>query len=554
MYDGAGTLDRVDVSEFVLDKKRKRKLEKAFLAALSYEGMLDRETMVAEAHQATFQWVFDKQENQPWVDFPSWLRSPEQLYWITGKAGSGKSTLMKFLTQPIRGVSSPGGERHEADHLRCAKNLRHWAGDKPLIIASFYFWAAGSKIQTTRAALFRTLLYQILSKRPDALPAASPNRWEVLCLFNNDQRAFGEPELQEMLLRTLSYVSRDTAISLFVDGVDEFDGDHDKLTQFFKHVIDKTPIKMCLASRPWQVFEDAFQNKPSLRLEDLTYQDIKNFVTTMFQEDSGFSQLQSREADFASKLIEEVVHKSSGVFLWVRLAVSSLLDGMRFGDRVVDFRRRLESLPPDLEDLYDRILHDLDPFYFKHAAQYFQILSSSSDPPPALLLWFIDEKDVDFALRLPVVEMSNEDAQIRLETMRRRVNSRCKGLIEVAHPGNTPKIAPSFRTPVQYMHATVKDYIEGSKVQERLLRELGTTFDPHLSLCSGSLAMFKTASGNCVDLYACMRYASCVDPRNVQRMVAILDNLAIESHKCWLLPGNCDEPTPGSYPVRVQLR
>lgn len=53
MYDGVGSLDRADVPEFVLHKHKKQKLEKAFLSALSYEGMLDRETMVAEAHQAT---------------------------------------------------------------------------------------------------------------------------------------------------------------------------------------------------------------------------------------------------------------------------------------------------------------------------------------------------------------------------------------------------------------------------------------------------------------------------------------------------------------------
>lgn len=300
MYDGVGFLDRVDVSGFVLDEHRKRRLEKSFLSALSYEGMLDRATMVAEPHQTTLRWVFDKEENQPWVDFPFWLRSSEQLYWITGKAGSGKSTLMKFLTQPIGDASKSGEGRDEGNYLRCGEHLRHWAGERPLIIATFYFWAAGSKIQTTRAALFRTLLYQILSNRPDALPIASPNRWEVLCLFNSDQRAFGEDELREMLLRTLSYVSRDTAIGLFVDGVDEFDGDHDELTRFFKHVIDITSIKMCMASRPWPVFEDAFQNKPCLRMEDLTYQDIKNFVTAKFQEDSGFSQLQRREADFAA--------------------------------------------------------------------------------------------------------------------------------------------------------------------------------------------------------------------------------------------------------------
>lgn len=131
-----------------------------------------------------------------------------------------------------------------------------------------------------------------------------------------------------MLQRTLSELTSTAAVCLFIDGLDEFVGKHDDLLLFLKHLVDKTPVKMCVASRPWEVFEDAFQNKPSLRLEDLTYPDIKSFVTSRFQSDDNFLQLERREAEFAGQLVEEVVRKASGVFLWVRLVVSSLLDGM----------------------------------------------------------------------------------------------------------------------------------------------------------------------------------------------------------------------------------
>lgn len=54
----SSTIDDVRVSDFVVEPARRRKLEAVFLSALEYDGMLDRECTVAEAHQATFQWIF----------------------------------------------------------------------------------------------------------------------------------------------------------------------------------------------------------------------------------------------------------------------------------------------------------------------------------------------------------------------------------------------------------------------------------------------------------------------------------------------------------------
>jgi hypothetical protein len=94
-----------------------------------------------------------------------------------------------------------------------------------------------------------------------------------------------------------------------------------------------------------------------------------------------------------------VVSKASGVFLWVRLVVVSLLAGMRHGDRFSDLQRRLDLLPDRLEDLYMKILQSLDPFYLEHAAQLFGLVQECIDPPPLLLLPFVDAEGSEFALK-----------------------------------------------------------------------------------------------------------------------------------------------------------
>jgi hypothetical protein len=158
-----------------------------------------------------------------------------------------------------------------------------------------------------------------------------------------------------------------------------------------------------VSSRPWVEFEDAFGRKPSLRVQDLTYGDIKHFVESQFDENEGFRRLESREPEYARSLTDQIVEKPAGVFLWVQIVVQSLLAGLTNDDSLRDLESRLQLLPPDLEQLYDKILNDLDPLYFEHACQYFQLmlLHDTQRATPALLLSFADEEDDDFANRLP---------------------------------------------------------------------------------------------------------------------------------------------------------
>ena len=236
----------------------------------------------------------------------------------------------------------------------------------------------------------------------DAIAHASPLRWVALCLFNEDSRPLSEAKLQTILGKAIAFVSSTMALCLFIDGLDEFDGQLDGLIKLVKETIQTSSVKVCVASRPWLVFEDALKDKPSLLLEDLTYDDIKLYVTSRFESDPNFSFLQETEAEFARDLVEKMVKKASGVFLWVNLVVSSLLNGMKSGDRVCDLQMRLDQLPSDLETLYDNILDNLDPFYLNHAAQYFYLMLACTTPPEALLLSFADEEDLEFALKLPI--------------------------------------------------------------------------------------------------------------------------------------------------------
>jgi DNA replication protein DnaC len=89
------------VSKFELSKQKQSILHDKFLTKLQYDGMYHREDTITVAHQKTFHWIFERSQNQTlsWEDFCQFLESKkQQRYWITGKPGAGKSTLMKFIT------------------------------------------------------------------------------------------------------------------------------------------------------------------------------------------------------------------------------------------------------------------------------------------------------------------------------------------------------------------------------------------------------------------------------------------------------------------------
>ena len=69
--------------------------------------------------------------------------------------------------------------------------------------------------------------------------------------------------------------------AIFTDGLDEYQGGHNNranLIEFVKTLSQNLNFKICVSSRPWVAFKDAFEQGPSLQLHLLTRRDIKDYV------------------------------------------------------------------------------------------------------------------------------------------------------------------------------------------------------------------------------------------------------------------------------------
>jgi hypothetical protein len=558
MYEIRADEDQLRPPSIHLSQTDRERAQSVFIASLQYDGMIDRESRIATAHESTFRWVFQDNQSQDhqsqmikWSSFRKWLESDDQLYWITGKAGSGKSTLMKFLCSPTAEMLRRDDTQENSKYCmtqersRCRSYLEKWAGPLGLVVASFYFWNSGMELQMTHVGLLRTLLYQVVAQRPDILPVIAPKQWESLCLFDHRFEHWPAQDLHDILFRAVKTLSNGSKICFFIDGLDEFDGSHEDLISMVKDLIgDYGHVKACVASRPWNVFQTAFGQKANLRLEDLTFDDIKNFVQSKFNADTEFEKLRRRYPSFADELMNNIVMKASGVFLWVDLVVTSLLVGMRLGDRIEDFQRRLDELPPDLEMLYEKILHSLDPFYLKHAAQYFILVESAKAPLTILQFSFADEESPESAIKMRLGSMTQSEISLRVEAVNRRLNSRCKGFLETDRGlqsiQDNDMRRPSHLT-VQYLHRTVRDFIKSPKAQRFVQSSTNPDFDPSIQLCVAYLMDMKTWDGKqdylhildqedgesplTANIIHCLRRAAGVTKANEGAIIELLEEL-----------------------------
>jgi hypothetical protein len=97
-------------------------------------------------------------------------------------------------------------------------------------------------------------------------------------------------------------------------------------------------------------------------------------ILTPTTQNKAFQRLAARDPESSHALVEEIVGKAQGVFIWVALVVQSLLRGIRNRDELSDLWDRLRLFPKELEPLYARLLEMIEPVYLPWAVKAFQLL------------------------------------------------------------------------------------------------------------------------------------------------------------------------------------
>ncbi|KAI0974215.1 prion-inhibition and propagation-domain-containing protein [Xylaria arbuscula] len=473
------------------------------LDKLWFRSLNDRRYAVTTAHHETLHWALERtkgsqaqDEEVEWDDLRYWLESENGIYWISGKAGSGKSTLMKYLH----------------DHETTSTLLSKWAGSIPLSIGSFFLWNLGTSEQKSLSGLLRAILHQVLSAERHLVSELLPTMWQDV--QRRDRASLNDPteaEVHFAIEKLCSHNVLSRSFCFFIDGLDEFNGDHYRGASLVQKLAENPRVKIMVSSRPIPSCVLTFSKFPKLQLQDLTRGDIAAYIQSTIGSHPYMEQLAVSNAAGTEYVVDQLTDKASGVFLWVILACRSVVEGFAACDNIQELRRRIDELPKELEDLFKHMLRRVEPRYHSQMAKMLRICHQKQDISTVgiefaqsihILPWAMLD---DFGLNLKESRLLEVPLPRERSAMCRvaegRLRSRCGGLLE---------IKPCFRklcqcgsrqinkhdtvvdSTVDFIHRTMSEFLDNPETWKlACLRIEDAAFDANAALSVISLHMAR---------------------------------------------------------------
>lgn len=360
---------------------------------------------------------------------------------------------------------------------------------RKLIFANFFFWRPGTVLQKSLAGLFRSLLYDILKACPELTPKVFPELWDRVKLLPwqvQTELTLSKTEIQTAFAQLIKnrQLYQDLCFCFFIDGLDEYVGTHEEdhlhMTQLLRDWTNAAPegVKICVSSREDNVFLNAFSDQQRIRLQDLTRADMERYIRDNLANIDDEKTMKS--------LVQNITDKAKGIFLWVALAVKSIRQRLQDGYRVSEIEKELDSLPQDLEKLFEHLLESIDKSAQKKKVYQTFAMMPKLEPyylGLSLLQYsFLDdyEKDPEFAMKQSLANYGMDHAaQIeRLDLARRKLNGDCKGLLEA------PKDVIAFT------HRSIPEFLYREDVQAEMKSHL-KCFCPETALSQLLLAEIR---------------------------------------------------------------
>ncbi|KAJ4264345.1 hypothetical protein NW762_005541 [Fusarium torreyae] len=413
-----------------------RQRRPALLKSLEFQQMDDRKIAIGEAHSKTCRWFLEHAAYKDWIDHET-RSDTSGFLWMRGKAGAGKSTIMKFL------------------YLRARDNK-----DPCTAIASFFFNARGDYLERSILGMYRSLLMQLLHSFPELQLVL-----DDMDIVPLSQTGCSRLNALKELLRKAIQALGERSFICFIDALDECDEQEIRdMVQFFEELMEgkvdhDRAGETTIAKRPR--FWVCFSSRP------YPYIDVRRGILLTLEDESGHKQdlaqyIKSRlRIDAQNQLILEeikaqILHKSAGIFMWVVLVVQIL--NKESCDGSLAIKKKLREIPSKLSDLFK------------------SILTRDQDNPDHLLLcvlWILCAKrpltpeEFRHALWAGLVEQGLVDPDLpNLDThaSNKLVTSSSKGLAEITN---------SSPPTVQFIHESVRDFLLKERGLQALWPDLG---------------------------------------------------------------------------------
>ncbi|KAJ4127520.1 hypothetical protein NW765_015999 [Fusarium oxysporum] len=524
----------------LLDREQDKAFEKKYeqiLSSLRFPDMNSRRNHISNNYPGTFNWIFDQHgllqsdcgsssesdlsdmdsqlsedtqdsdaetTDDPGFDsFADWLESDSNVFWVSGKPASGKSSLMKFLASNHQTV----------DHLKI------WQSNVHILV--HFFWKPGQLLQRNVEGMVLSLLHQVMDGKPGLcrkLYTAQPS-----VQHKRSHSDWSLDELTEALVWALEASSE--AFCIFLDGLDEAkELEHLPWpdwtnAQVIHKLMKVNDVKLCASSREERAFCSFFKDAPRLRMQQFNNGDITLFV----RERLDICGLECRDRD---ELVQETVERAEGVFLWVVLVVDRLNRAIRQDYTSIEMLQELlRQIPSDLTilytDMWGRIGDDAKlPGIEMTASRYFNLLivareidkylsKNSFYPHPApmrmssLLVMATAAQDQPMEAILSTGRvMIVEDLLAISSRAKNEMKLACRGLLEVtsgcqdsSYPCNGDERLCGYNsTQVEFVHRSAFDFLMDTEAGRECLHVCGSpaSLSLYISGCSPAATLQKS--------------------------------------------------------------
>ncbi|EXJ70924.1 uncharacterized protein A1O5_05916 [Cladophialophora psammophila CBS 110553] len=298
----------------------------ACIKSLGFDQIDGRHGTIKTAHAKTCRWLLKKSGYCDWLAVER-LSEHNGFLWIKGKAGTGKSTIMKYIFANAKKIMSEA------------------------TVISFFFNARGGDLENSTEGMYRSLLLQLLESRPELgsilnllprLLLSETGEFEVQWQLETLKDAF------QAAIRCIGTKS----LVCFVDALDEcHEDDIRDMVAFFETLSQEavqsgTQLHICFSSRHYPYI--AVDKCVELVLEDQEghQDDLEHYVRT---------ELKIGESPRSEKIKTAVLQRANGIFLWVVLVVRILQKEVDRG-RIHTLEKRLREIPDGLDKLFEDIL------------------------------------------------------------------------------------------------------------------------------------------------------------------------------------------------------
>lgn len=475
--------------------------------SLEFLGIFSRRDQITHAEDGTNEWIWLHPE------YRAWEKEESSILWIQGKPGSGKSVLAKSIQERL---SSPSQRDHSA-----ARNMLY-TRCRSSSVTSWFYHGRGGAVGISHRSMLQSILYQLLGQ-DRSLFQYYKDTYRKLRRAGTGHCEWSTEQLEAVLSRMAAAGDEAPEILCVVDGMDESEDvlgnyrSRQQILSLFSSLVNESRIKMIVLSRPARAIEREFRHCHHIILEAVNQTDIKRVVDaglrsllmSMQSFDSSdeeappitrrtnrkrievhsprkpikpriFNKVKNSEQAELDFIRDYLLEHAQGVILWVTLMMSELKRHVEKGMYTFkELREQLLGLPLRLNNVYERIVEDLDQ---RH---------NEADRTKArrILAWVIGAsarqalqlKELLDALAIPSdleASLESEDDPIvanrpRIRSwnhFRRSLYELCGPLVEVISLAKTTPDGDSDRSfdvgpssVVQLLHQTVKDFLANSQ-------------------------------------------------------------------------------------------